>query len=141
MSVSYDDLRTQDSASDSLKKQAGDFAELSGFYAFTYDQRDRAFMPTDGSIIGFDQSFPIYADKAFLGNTLFASSYKTLSENVVGASKFYFTAVNGLGDDNVRLSKRRNLSTKKLRGFQRGKVGPKDGDAVSYTHLTLPTKA
>ena len=85
-------------------------------------------MPTDGSIIGFDQSLPIYADKAFLGNTIFASAYKSLGEDIVGASKFYLTTVHGLGDDNVRLSKRRNLSTKKLRGFQRGKVGPKDGD-------------
>ncbi len=127
LDLSLDDLKTQDSASDSLKKQAGEFAEVAGYYGFSYDQRDRAFMPTDGSIIGFDQSFPIYADKAFLGNTLFASSYKTLSENVVGASKFYLTSVHGLGDDNVRLSKRRNLSSKKLRGFKRGKVGPKDG--------------
>ena len=127
LDLSLDDLKTQDSASDSLKKQAGEFAEVAGYYGFSYDQRDRAFMPTNGSIIGFDQSFPIYADKAFLGNTLFASSYKTLSENVVGASKFYLTSVHGLGDDNVRLSKRRNLSSKKLRGFKRGKVGPKDG--------------
>tara|TARA_B100001250_G_scaffold252586_1_gene217222 strand:+ start:206 stop:2440 length:2235 start_codon:yes stop_codon:yes gene_type:complete len=127
LDLTLDDLQTQSNASDSLKKQAGDFTEISGYYGFSYDQRDRAFMPTDGSIIGFDQTFPIYADKSFLANTLFASSYRTLSENVVGASKFYFTAVNGLGDDNVRLSKRRNLSSKKLRGFKRGKVGPKDG--------------
>ena len=128
MNVTFDDLQTQDSASDSLKKQAGDFTELSAFYGFTYDKRDRAFMPTNGMIIGFDQSFPIYADKSFLGNTLFASSYKTLSDNVIGASKLYFTSVHGIGDDNVRLSKRKNLSSKKLRGFKRGKVGPKDGD-------------
>ena len=128
MNLTFDDLQTQDSASDSLKKQAGDFTEFSGYYGFSYDTRDRAFMPTEGSIIGFDQSFPIYADKAFLGNTLFASTYKTLSENVIGAGKFYLTTVHGLGDDNVRLSKRRNLSSKKLRGFKRGKVGPKDGN-------------
>ena len=127
LNVSFDDLQTENNASDSLKEQAGDFTEVSGYYGFTYDQRDRAFMPTDGSIIGFDQSFPIYADKAFLGNTLFLSSYKTLSENVIGASKFYLTSVHGLGDDNVRISKRRNLSSKKLRGFKRGKVGPVDG--------------
>ena len=127
LNVSLDDLQTQDSASDSLKKQAGEFSEVSGYYGFTYDKRNRAFMPTDGSIIGFDQSFPIYADKAFLGNTLFASAYETLGENVVGASKFYFTSVHGIGDDDVRVSKRRNLSSKKLRGFKRGKIGPKDG--------------
>ncbi len=127
LNASYDDLRTQGSASDSLKKQAGNFTELAGYYGFSYDQRDRAFMPTDGSIIGFDQTLPLYADKAFIGNTIFASSYKTLTENVIGAGKVFFTSVNGLGDDNVRLSKRKNLSSKRLRGFKQGAVGPKDG--------------
>ena len=126
LNLSFDDLRTQGTASDSLKKQAGDFTELSGYYGFTYDQRDRSFMPTDGFIIGFDQTLPIYADKTFLANTLFASKYKTFTENVIGAGKFYVNSVNGLGDDNVRLSKRINLPSKKLRGFKR--VGPKDGN-------------
>ena len=39
----------------------------------------------------------------------------------------FFSAVNGIGDEDVRLSKRRNLSTKRLRGFERNKVGPVDG--------------
>ena len=138
LNASLDDLQTQDTASDSLKNQAGDFAELSGYYGFTYDKRDRAFMPTGGSILGFDQSFPIYADKAFLGNTLFMSSYKTLSENIVGASKFYLTSVHGIGEDNVRISKRRNLSSKRLRGFKRGRVGPIDGtDHVGGNYAAL----
>ena len=38
-----------------------------------------------------------------------------------------FSAINGLGEDNVRLSKRTNLSSRRLRGFERGKVGPMDG--------------
>ena len=36
--------------------------------------------------------------------TFLRSSYKTLSENFVGAGKFYLAAINGLGDD-VRLVK------------------------------------
>ncbi len=126
--ASYDDLRTQESASDSLKKQAGDFTELSGYYGFTYDMRDRSFMPTDGYIAGFDQQLPIYADKSFIANSLSLSSYKSVGENVIGAGKFYLSSVNGLGDDDVRISKRRNLPSKRLRGFKRGKVGPKDGN-------------
>ena len=128
LNATFDDLRTQDGASESLKKQSGEFAELGGYYGFSYDQRDRKFMPTEGSIIGFDQNFPIYADKAYIGNTLYSSSYKTLTENVVGAGKFYLTTVHGLGGDDVRVSKRRSLSDKRLRGFKRGKVGPKDGN-------------
>ena len=103
-SFSYDDLRTFDSASTSLKKQ-GTFNEIAANYGFAYDQRNRAFMPTDGSIFNFSQSLPIYADKSFIANTLAFSTYNSFSDDIVGAGKFYLTAINGLNDDDVRLSK------------------------------------
>ena len=53
VTASYDDLRTDSSASSSLKKQSGNFSEISGRYGFTYDRRNRAFMPTSGSIVSF----------------------------------------------------------------------------------------
>ena len=84
-------------------------------------------MPTDGSIFNFSQSLPIYADKSFIGNTFSSSLYESFGEDIVGAAKFYLSAVNGLGNDDVRLNKRKNLSTKRLRGFEAGKIGPKDG--------------
>ena len=34
-----------------------------------YDKRNRAFMPTSGSIFHFGQTLPIYADKSFISNT------------------------------------------------------------------------
>ena len=51
LSVSYDDLRTLDTASDALKKQSGSFEEIAGDYGFTYDRRNRSFNPTSGSIV------------------------------------------------------------------------------------------
>ena len=127
LSATYDDLRTLDSASASLKKQSGEFTELSANYGFSFDKRNRSFMPTDGSIISFEQSLPLYADKSFIDNTFASSFYQSFSENLIGVSKFYVSAVNGLGGEDVRLSKRKNLSTKRLRGFQKGKTGPVDG--------------
>ena len=126
-SYSFDDLRTLDSASASLKKQKGTFNELAANYGFAYDKRNRAFMPTSGSIINFNQSLPIYADKSFITNSLAYSLYNSFSDDVVSAGKIYLSAINGLGSDDVRLSKRRNLSGKRLRGFERGKIGPVDG--------------
>ena len=38
------------------------------------------------------------------------------------------SAINGLGDDDVRLSKRKGLSTRRLRGFEKNKIGPVDGN-------------
>ena len=50
----------------------------------------------------------------------------SFSENILVANKYYVSAIEGLNDDDVRLNKRNFLSSKRLRGFQRGKVGPKD---------------
>ena len=127
LSASHDDLTTNSSASSSLKKQAGTFNEVSGNYGFTFDKRDRVFMPTSGSIISFNQELPIYADKSFVSNTFSASAYKSFGENIVGASKIYLSAVNGIGSDDVRLSKRKGLSSRRLRGFEKNKIGPVDG--------------
>ena len=127
INASYDDLRTDNTATDSLKKQSGNFSEISGNYGFTFDSRDRVFMPTSGSITSFGQSLPIYADKSFIANSFTYSTYKTLTEDVVGAGKIYLATINGVGSDDVRLSKRKGLSNRRLRGFERNKVGPVDG--------------
>ncbi len=128
LTASYDDLRTLSTASSSLKKQSGEFSELAGTYGFKYDTRNRAFMPTSGSIIGFDQTLPIYADKKFISNTFRVSKYRSFSEDVVGATKFYLSSINGLDNEDVRLSKRVKLNSKRLRGFEKNRVGPVDGN-------------
>ena len=40
-------------------------------------------MPTSGSIVTFRQSLPLYADKKFVENTFSASSYKTITEDII----------------------------------------------------------
>ena len=127
LKASHDDLQTEDSASAALKKQDGTYSELTGNYGFTFDQRDKAFMPTSGSIFTFGQSIPIAADKAFLTNTISSSFYKSLSENIIGSTKIYLASINGLGGEDVRISKRRGISSSRLRGFEKNKVGPVDG--------------
>ena len=126
LSASHDDLRTNTSASSALQKQKGTYNDISGNYGFSFDSRDRKFMPTRGSIIKIGQSLPIYADKSFIANTLSASKFKSLNEDVIGVGKFFLTSVNGLGSDDVRLSKRKGLSTRRLRGFEKNKIGPVD---------------
>ena len=128
LSASFDDLRTDTTASDSLKKQSGTFSDLNADYSFSYDLRNRSFRPTDGSFIKFGQTLPVYADKPSISNLLTASFYEMLSEDIVGSTKFLLTTVNSIGDDDVRLSKRKTLSTKRLRGFERNKIGPVDNN-------------
>ncbi len=125
--ISYDDLKTVSSASDNLKKQSGTFSELAGIYGFEIDGRDRSFKPTSGSIFNFRQTAPLYADKPALDNTLSLSSYKSFSEDLIGTSKIYLSTINSIGSEDVRLSKRKGLSNRRLRGFEKNKIGPKDG--------------
>ena len=128
LSASHDDLKTDSTASTALQNQEGTYSDVSGNYGISFDTRDRSFMPTSGSIIKFGQTIPLYADSASVANVLSASKYKTLNENVVGVGKFYLATVNGLGSDDVRLSRRKGLSTKRLRGFEKNKIGPVDNN-------------
>ena len=80
LAFSYDDLRTDGSASASLKKQSGEFSEIAANYGIRYDKRNRAFMPTKGSIINFGQTIPIYADAPFIGNTFAIALTKSLTK-------------------------------------------------------------
>ena len=125
---SYDDLNVDGSASTSLQKQKGSFSDLSFNYAISSDKRDRVYVPTDGHIISFGQVIPVYADAPYVRNNLSLSKYVSLSPNYIGAIKFYASAINGLNDEDVRLSKRIFLNTSRLRGFEAGKIGPKDGE-------------
>ena len=127
LSFSYDDLQVQSTASDSLKKQKGTFSDLSFSYGITADRRDRVYAPTEGHIISFSQQVPLYADSPYLDNTFSFSSYKTFSPDAVGTFKFFTATINGLDDKDVRLSQRKFIPGKRLRGFKAGRIGPRDG--------------
>jgi len=127
LNLSHDNLKVLSTASSSLKKQEGAYTDLSLAYKIKLDKRDRVFMPTDGYTTSFSQSLPIYADTPYILNSVNYSKYNSFSPNVVGVFKFFGTAINGLQDEDVRLSKRLNHSSNTLRGFESGKVGPKDG--------------
>ena len=128
LAFSYDDLKVQDSASEALKKQKGTFSDLSLGYGISKDVRDRTYASTEGYRLGFNQALPIYADSPYVKNTFNFIQYKSFSEDTIGKFKFYASAINGLQDKDVRISKRLYLPSSKLRGFKKGGIGPKDGN-------------
>ncbi|MBH90880.1 MAG: outer membrane protein assembly factor BamA [Candidatus Marinimicrobia bacterium] len=128
LSLTFDDLSVDNTASDSLKKQEGSFNDLTFNYGISSDKRNRKFMPTDGHIINFRQGLPLVADTRSLTNKFRYRTYHSFSENLVTAFKVYGASVNAVGDEDVRLSKRLKLGRTYLRGFEAGKVGPKDGN-------------
>ena len=124
--LTSDKLTVLDNASENLKKQKGTFSDLAVSYGLTFDNRDRSFMPTSGFYSSFKQSLPLIGDAKTIKNTYQLSSYYTLSDEVIGAIKFYAQNINGVSED-VRLSKRLTLPSNRLRGFETNKVGPQDG--------------
>ena len=80
-----------------------------------------------GSIIGFGQSLPLYADdQASISNKFSISKYHGFSDDLIGAVKFYAAAITAI-DDDVRISRRLHIPRNRLRGFESKKIGPMDG--------------
>ena len=137
LDLEFDDLTVDSTASKSLKRQAGSFTDLTFGYGVHKDTRDRSFMPTRGSIIGFGQGIPLLAeDKSSLFNRFSINKYHAFSDDVLGAVKFYAAGLWAL-DDEVRISKRLHIPSNRLRGFERRKIGPVDqGDYVGGNYAT-----
>ena len=120
-------LTTDSTASASLKKQDGSYFDTFFNYTLDYDLRNQKFKPSDGLRSRFTQNIPLISESFTLSNTYDLKYYnKWLDENVASYG-FYAKTTNSLTGKDVKLSERLFLPSSKLRGFESGKVGPKDG--------------
>ena len=122
----YEDLETISSASNIIKKQEGSYFENLLTYKITYNKLDQNFQPSDGFKNNFSQTLPLISEDLTVENSFTSSAYHSLSDNLILSARFFVKAVNSL-DDNVRVSKRVFVPGRRLRGFESGKIGPKDG--------------
>ncbi|WP_415324188.1 outer membrane protein assembly factor BamA [Candidatus Pelagibacter sp. Uisw_127] len=120
-------LETDATASASMLKQKGNYFDTFFNYNFDYDTRNQKFQTSDGFRSKFSQYVPLISDNYSLTSSYDYKIYNQwLNENVATFS-FYVSTTNSLSNKNVKLSERLFLPSSKLRGFERGKVGPKDG--------------
>jgi len=121
-------LTTDSTASASLKKQEGSYFDSFFNYTLDYDLRDQKFQPTDGFRSRFTQNVPLISETYTLTNSYDLKFYNQwLNENIASYG-IYASSTNSLSGKNVKLSDRLFLPASKLRGFESGKVGPKDGN-------------
>ena len=119
-------LTTDSSASASLKKQNGSYFDTFINYSFDYDMRNQKFQTSDGFRSKFIQNVPLFSDNYTLTNSYDFKFYNEwINENLVTYGIFASSA-NSLAGKNIKLSERLFLPSNKLRGFENGKVGPKD---------------
>ena len=141
LSLEFEDLETNSNASTTLKKQDGNYNNLKLDYNLFYDKRNQSFRPSEGFFSNFSQKIPILSNSYSLYNKYDFKIYKKLSENMIGSFSYHLSAVKSLDDDDdVRVSERLSLSPKKLRGFKKGKIGPKDNnDYIGGNYVTAMT--
>tara|TARA_Y100000591_G_scaffold332993_1_gene372949 strand:- start:1979 stop:4213 length:2235 start_codon:yes stop_codon:yes gene_type:complete len=119
-------LTTDSTASSTLKKQDGNYNNIEFDYSFFYDKRDQSFRPTDGYYSRFNQALPLVSNNYTISNTYEYKTYNKLTENMISNFSFYISSINSIEGNDVRISDRVYLSSRKLRGFESGKIGPKD---------------
>ena len=123
----YESLKTTSTASNTLKKQRGTYFDTDIDYTLDFDKRDQKFQTSDGFRSRFTQSIPLISETNALLNGYEFNLYEEIADDMVGEFTFYVRAINSLTDDDVRISVRLFLPSSRLRGFERGKIGPKDG--------------
>ena len=136
LAVGFESLKTNQTASANLKKQEGTYFDATIFYQLDYDKRNQKFQTSDGFRSKFTQSIPIFSEDYALLNGYEFSKYEQFND-IIGSVSIYTRAVNSINDEDVRISNRLYLPSRKLRGFEPGKIGPTDsGDFVGGNYAT-----
>jgi len=130
-------IETDATASARQKKQAGNYFDTFVNFDFDYDKRNQRFRPSDGFRSSYNLDLPLISDNYTLTNTYNYKYYTSLYENnISNISLLLKSAVSITGDD-VKLTERLLIPSSRLRGFETGKVGPKDGnDFIGGNYIT-----
>ena len=143
LSTYVETLKTDATASDSMSKQKGSYFDTFFNYTLDYDKRNQRFKTTDGFRSKYTQNLPIISENYSLKNTYDFKIYDSWLKENIATFSFYASSSNSLTNKDIKLSERLYLPSSKLRGFEPGKIGPKDGEDFiggNYaTALTLST--
>ena len=121
-------IQTDSTASARQQSQAGNYFDTFVKFDFDLDKRNQRFKPSDGYRSNYNVSLPIVSDTNTLTNTYSYKIYSELFENNVSSFSFLIRSATSLSNEDVKLTERLSIPSNKLRGFERGKVGPKDGN-------------
>jgi outer membrane protein insertion porin family len=95
------------------------------------------FQPSEGSKSYFSQDLPIFSDDWSFANTYTFSKYLRLRKDSIFSINFLAKTVNSLTGEDVRVSKRIFIPSRRLRGFEYGKIGPIDsGDYIGGNYAS-----
>ena len=132
----YEKIETDSTASARQQKQDGDYFDNFFKVNFDYDKRNQKFRTTDGFRSFYSLDLPIISKTNTLTNSYSYKLFSELYENNLSSVSLLLKSSNSLTGDDIKLSERLSIPTSRLRGFERGKVGPKDGgDFIGGNYL------
>jgi outer membrane protein insertion porin family len=142
----YENIETSSNASAQLKKQDGDYLDSLLDLNFDYDKRNQKFRPSKGFRSVYNLSAPIISETNTLSNTYNYKYFAELFNENISTFGFFFGSANSITNEDVKLTERLSLPARNLRGFEYGRIGPKDkndfigGNYASSLNLssTLP---
>ena len=130
-------LETSSAASAAKKKQKGDYFDANLNYSLTLNKLNQNFQPTSGFRSSFYQSLPIYSEEYSIHNKYDYVKYFSPNDRSILSFRFLAKSINSISGEDVRVSKRLYLPSRRLRGFELGKIGPKDGaDYIGGNYAT-----
>ena len=110
------------------KKQEGNYWDTFINTSFDLDKRNQVFQTSKGYRTRYIFDLPIISDTNTLTNHFDYKIYTELFDQNVSSVSFFFKAAKSITNEDIKLTERLFVPSKNLRGFERGKIGPKDGN-------------
>ena len=126
-STFFEKIETDSTASARQKAQKGNYLDTYLGFNFDLDKRNQKFRTTDGYRSNYNVNLPVISDTNTLTNSYNYKIFSELYENNISSFSFFLKSATSLTSDDIKLSERLSIPSNRLRGFERGKVGPKDG--------------
>lgn len=123
----FERITTDFTASAAQQKQKGNYYDTFINLNVGYDKRNQRFKTTKGFRSFYAIDLPVISDTNTLTNTYSYKLYSELYENNISTLSLFLKSANSISGNDIKLSERLSIPGNKLRGFEVGKVGPKDG--------------
>jgi outer membrane protein insertion porin family len=124
----YEVIDTNSSASPQQQAQEGNYWDSFMKFNINYDKRNQKFQTNDGFKSFYSLDLPIISDTNTFKNYYNYSHYFDFFEKNFSSISIYLQSANSLNNKDIKLSERITIPSSRLRGFEAGRVGPKDGD-------------
>mgnify|MGYP001169233535 CR=1 FL=1 len=130
-------IETDSTASTRQKAQKGNYLDTFVRFNFDLDKRNQKFKTSDGYRSNYNINLPVISDTNTLTNSYNYKIYSEFYENNISSFSLLFKSATSITGDDIKLTERLSIPSNKLRGFERGKVGPRDGtDYIGGNYLT-----